>query len=691
MPITISATAQAVLTDFGTYLETAFAEGVDGPSGSFVQDDPNYQYQSSATRERGVFNAQEMFAAFMLANASGGSGYINTLGLFGTTPNAYGGTITGSVLTLQPADATNPGGVSTTSQVFAGAKRFQDSTVFGSAVTPTMITAPLTNRVGINTASPSYTLDVNGIVRSQTGGFIFPDAKQVAGITTGNGLNVTANLLNVNLATGALPGTISAANYTKLSSLQPIYTIGAGLTLTGTTLSNTSPLTGLSIDTYNIGGPQAKALYFDGTSKISLSDASETTPGGVGLSNQVMGAGVKTFHVEGINTTLATLSNNELRISAYRSELHLTPVLKFLSGPTHPVAQLYATDGGIVYLEGATGFNLGATGYTNAITYLAGNEIEFNAPEFHNSQNYFFDTLTAYADVDFSGASSIILSDFSSGQALFNVLGTNASVGTASTNQITIRNNTTSAQMWLKFNYAGTDKAGIRSDSFGSMVLDGSSDTFFMRSGTTKAQITSTALQPGTAAGTNLGTSTLPWGQPFFQLTGTNYFLGTSSTNEMRFNNTNTGTGQTGLKFYYGGTPKGQMFCDPVGIMFWDTVNTGAGAYRWALGGTSVAQGTNVLQLGLTSGGLGLYGTVITTAGTSATINKIAGRIKLAAGNSIYTVANSLVSANSIILLTMNTNAGQYINAVPGAGTITITRSSTTGNVEISFLVINAI
>lgn len=47
-----------------------------------------------------------------------------SFGTFGSTPNSAGGGISSGVITLQPADATNPGGVSTTTQTFAGNKTF---------------------------------------------------------------------------------------------------------------------------------------------------------------------------------------------------------------------------------------------------------------------------------------------------------------------------------------------------------------------------------------------------------------------------------------------------------------------------------------------------------------------------------------------------------------------------------------
>ena len=58
-----------------------------------------------------------------LVVGTGGS-TVTSLGAFGSSPNANGGSISSNVLTLQPADATHPGGVTTGSQTFGGAKTF---------------------------------------------------------------------------------------------------------------------------------------------------------------------------------------------------------------------------------------------------------------------------------------------------------------------------------------------------------------------------------------------------------------------------------------------------------------------------------------------------------------------------------------------------------------------------------------
>jgi hypothetical protein len=51
-------------------------------------------------------------------------GAVTTMGAFGSTPNNNGASISGNTLTLQPADSTHGGGVSTGTQTFAGSKTF---------------------------------------------------------------------------------------------------------------------------------------------------------------------------------------------------------------------------------------------------------------------------------------------------------------------------------------------------------------------------------------------------------------------------------------------------------------------------------------------------------------------------------------------------------------------------------------
>lgn len=55
-----------------------------------------------------------------------------SIGPFGSTPNADGGTIAAGVLTLQPADGAHPGGISTLAQTLAGVKSFSSQALFSA-------------------------------------------------------------------------------------------------------------------------------------------------------------------------------------------------------------------------------------------------------------------------------------------------------------------------------------------------------------------------------------------------------------------------------------------------------------------------------------------------------------------------------------------------------------------------------
>ena len=98
-------------------------------------------------------------------------------------------------------------------------------------------------------------------------------------------------------------------------------------------------------------------------------------------------------------------------------------------------------------------------------------------------------------------------------------------------------------------------------------------------------------------------------------------------------------------------------------------------------------------------GGLSLTGTLrvsmTDSSGTpgAATINKVAGKVAIAASASSVTVTNSLVTASSIVLAQLQTIDGTllYIKAVvPTSGAFTITGNATaTGAVTVAFLVIN--
>lgn len=71
----------------------------------------------------GTANASDLTVA-QVNTMLGTTGAVTSVGAFGSTPNANASSITSQVLTLQPASASFPGGVSTTTQTFEGAKTF---------------------------------------------------------------------------------------------------------------------------------------------------------------------------------------------------------------------------------------------------------------------------------------------------------------------------------------------------------------------------------------------------------------------------------------------------------------------------------------------------------------------------------------------------------------------------------------
>jgi hypothetical protein len=76
-------------------------------------------------------------SALTVAQVNTMLGAVTTMGAFDGTPNANGAVISGNTLTLEPASASFPGGVSTGTQTFAGSKTLgaaaSDATTIGSA------------------------------------------------------------------------------------------------------------------------------------------------------------------------------------------------------------------------------------------------------------------------------------------------------------------------------------------------------------------------------------------------------------------------------------------------------------------------------------------------------------------------------------------------------------------------------
>ena len=87
-----------------------------------------------------------------------------SLGAFGSTPNANGLSLSAGILNMQPADGTHPGGVSTTTQTFAGAKSISTggSTTAFNIDSPAFVFDSTNFALGINTA-PNTATFIDGV------------------------------------------------------------------------------------------------------------------------------------------------------------------------------------------------------------------------------------------------------------------------------------------------------------------------------------------------------------------------------------------------------------------------------------------------------------------------------------------------------------------------------------------------
>lgn len=81
-----------------------------------------------------------------------------TIAAFGSTPDAKGASITGQEITLQPADATHPGGVSIGAQAFGGAKTFEEDVLLKKALNLTITTDNTTTGANVALACPTTSI-----------------------------------------------------------------------------------------------------------------------------------------------------------------------------------------------------------------------------------------------------------------------------------------------------------------------------------------------------------------------------------------------------------------------------------------------------------------------------------------------------------------------------------------------------
>jgi hypothetical protein len=138
-----------------------------------------------------------------------------TLTAAGSTPAAAGASLSGQALTLQPADATNPGIVSTGAQTFAGAKTFS-STIVGS----------INGNAATVTTNANLSGDVSSVGNTTTIGATKVTNAMLAGsIDVTTKLNGAVPIANGGTNNASLAVTAGGALYTDGSK---IVNVGAG-------------------------------------------------------------------------------------------------------------------------------------------------------------------------------------------------------------------------------------------------------------------------------------------------------------------------------------------------------------------------------------------------------------------------------------------------------------------------------
>jgi hypothetical protein len=116
------------LTDAGTDGIT-----VTGGTGAVIGSGTSLSQHVSDATHNGYLSSADW-------NTFNGKQSTVSFGAFGSLPNGNAGVISGGVITLEPADASNPGGVSTSAQAFAGTKTFDNIIDNGLSVSQAVVT-----------------------------------------------------------------------------------------------------------------------------------------------------------------------------------------------------------------------------------------------------------------------------------------------------------------------------------------------------------------------------------------------------------------------------------------------------------------------------------------------------------------------------------------------------------------------
>jgi hypothetical protein len=215
-------------------------------------------------------------------------GGVLSLSAIGGTANANGATITGTVLNLQPADASFGGVVTTGTQTFAGAKTFSSDIVVNGVNIGRGV-----GNVSSNTAIGQLALNSNTIGQTNVGVGVYAlfentigNNNTVIGYSTGRGITTGSNNTIIGSRVGdstpllsTLTNNIIIANGTGAIKAQhdgTNWTFTGGATLTGSLYGIGLSMTGTSADIISSVATTGKALRGTATTGFGVYASSTT-------------------------------------------------------------------------------------------------------------------------------------------------------------------------------------------------------------------------------------------------------------------------------------------------------------------------------------------------------------------------------------------------------------------------------
>lgn len=235
-------------------------------------------------------------------SGGGGSGTVSAVGTFSTISIVNGGTVTSSSVIFGPADATNPGMVSTSAQTFAGLKTF---TALTSHTTPNIVLGTNGN-LAITDSSSAF------ITRTS--------AVDCTGFGGGGTLNkITSGNFNTSFGWGNLTGLVTGGSNVVVGA-GALNALTGGTQNVGIGVSVMGALTNGS-DNVSIGNGGSGGNLNTGTLNVFIGTAASPGPSGVSSGSNNVALGANTLGLGGIGNFNIALGAGANIISTTASNL----------------------------------------------------------------------------------------------------------------------------------------------------------------------------------------------------------------------------------------------------------------------------------------------------------------------------------------------------------------------------------